>query len=129
MKNLSRASILTLILWFAFGPLALFAQADKVTLNLTPKPNQTSHLRLTQEMDFDVSFEGNVPSELAAMGPMKIVGKFITAFSRKAGQPDAMAREDCRKRLRVAALDARDEFFVGGFGLRRGRHAIGSWTK
>src|ERR1043165_6969269 len=92
MKNLSLASILTLILWLALGSVALFAQADKVTLSLVPKPNQTSHLRMTHEMDLDVSFEGNVPPELAAMGPMKIQGKIITAMSQKAGQPDAEGR-------------------------------------
>ncbi len=61
MKNLSLASIRTLILWLALGSLALFAQADKVTLNFVPKPNQTSHLRMTQEMDIDVSLTARCP--------------------------------------------------------------------
>ena len=92
MKTCSRFSVLIALVWLSLGSFALLAQTDKVTINLTPKPNQITHSRMTQEMDFDVTFEGNVPPEVAGMGPMKVTIKVSSALTQKAGTPDTQGR-------------------------------------
>lgn len=72
-----------------------FAQtekSEKVLLHLTPKPEQTTKLRMTMEMDMELRFEGDIPPELAAMNPMKMQMKSVTAFTQKTGALDKQGR-------------------------------------
>ena len=72
-----------------------FAQNEspqKVSLHLTPKPEQTTKLRMALEMDMELRFEGDIPPELAAMNPMKMQMKSVTAFTQKTGALDKQGR-------------------------------------
>lgn len=65
-----------------------FAQTDtpeKVSLKMTPKPDQTTRLRMVTEVDMELSFEGEIPPELAALNPMKMQMKSVTGITQKTG--------------------------------------------
>src|SRR5437870_5563433 len=61
MKVLSPISVLMAAMCLSLGSLSLLAQGDKVTINLMPRPSQTVHFRMTQEMEIEVAFEGEAP--------------------------------------------------------------------
>lgn len=65
---------------------SIVAQEEKVTVLLLPKPDQTVEMRTVQDVDMAVTFDGTVPPELAAAGPMKIQGKTVMAFTQKTGK-------------------------------------------
>ena len=68
---------------------ALIAQEEKVTVFLLPRPDQTIELRTVQDVEMAIIFEGTVPPELAAAGPMKIQGKTVMAFTQKTGKQNS----------------------------------------
>lgn len=85
MKKISSLSLLLSLLWLCLSAGVVFAQGDKVSVRIVPKPSQTNQLSLTQEMEIEMSFEGNVPPELAAMGTMKMVSKTTFTVTQKTG--------------------------------------------
>jgi hypothetical protein len=66
---------------------ALFAQSEKVSIRMAPRPDQTVRLSMLQEMDFDVSFDGAAPP--GAM-PMKMVMRSTMRMTQRIGalKPD-----------------------------------------
>ena len=65
---------------------------EKVLLNLTAKPDQSTKLRMMTEIYMEMSFEGDIPPELAALNPMKMQVKSVTAFTQKTGPLDKQNR-------------------------------------
>jgi hypothetical protein len=68
------------------------AQSDKVSINIIPKPNQTSRWTVTQEIVIDITFEGELPEPLAAMKTMRIEMKSALGMTQKNGSLDDKGR-------------------------------------
>lgn len=95
MKRISLYLVPMAILSLALISVTSFAQTDKpekVSLHMTPKPDQASKLRMVTEVDMEMSFEGEIPPAQAAMNPMKIQMKSVTAFTQKTGPLDKQNR-------------------------------------
>src|SRR5262249_39288187 len=69
------------------APLTAFAQSEKVTLKMIPEPNQTIRMKMAQDVEIEMSFEG-APSAENLPGPMKMVAKTVFAITQKVGAPD-----------------------------------------
>jgi hypothetical protein len=59
------------------------AQSEKVSVRMAPRPGQTVHMTMTQEMDFDISFDGAALPGVT--GPMKMLMRSIVALTQKTG--------------------------------------------
>jgi hypothetical protein len=71
------AAVLTLAM-----PLTVGAQTERVTINTAPRPDQTIHIRIVQDMDF----EATTPS--AALPPSAIKATSVMAMTETVGHPD-----------------------------------------
>jgi len=79
--------VLTLLVFSATFALA---QSEKITIRMVPEPNQTIRMNMTQEMQMDIVMEpipGLPPG--AAMPPMKMLSKTVTAMTQKVGPANA----------------------------------------
>jgi hypothetical protein len=66
---------------------AIVAQGGKVIIRLIPRPNQTAHFEITQEMDLEVVYERNLEaSGKTTSDPMKMTGKSTWVFTQKNGE-------------------------------------------
>lgn len=95
MKRISLFLLPVAILALSLVSATAFAQTEKpekVSLHMTPKPDQTAKLRMATEVDLEMSFEGAVPPAQAALNPMKIQMKSVTAFTQKTGALDKQNR-------------------------------------
>lgn len=91
MKRFSLFVLPMAILCLSLTPAATLAQSEKpekVSLNIVAKPDQTTKLRMTSDIDMEMSFEGDIPPELAAMNPMKMQVKSVIALIQKTGPLD-----------------------------------------
>jgi len=73
-----------------FSATFALAQSEKITIRMVPEPNQTIRMNMTQEMQMDIVMEaipGLPPG--AAMPPMKMVSKTVTAMTQKVGPANA----------------------------------------
>lgn len=95
---------------------ALVAQEEKVTILLLPKPDQTIDLRMVQDIDMAVTFEGTVPAELAAAGPMKIQGKTVMAFTQKTGKQNSQGGLEAE----ITYTEASSQMSMNGIPLPAG---------
>ena len=77
VQKSEEAAVKRLSLVVAAGVLAclaaptVIAQSEKVSIRMAPRPGQTVHLTMTQEMDFDISFDGAALPGVT--GPMKML--------------------------------------------------------
>jgi hypothetical protein len=55
---------------------------------MIPEPNQTVRMRMVQDMEIDISFEGDSPAADALPGPMKMTAKTVLALTQKVPAPD-----------------------------------------
>lgn len=95
MKRISLCVLPMTIFLLALAPTTSFAQhekTEKISLHLTPKPDQTAKLRTVTEIDLEMTFEGAGAPELGAMSLMKIQMKSVTAFTQKTGALDKQNR-------------------------------------
>jgi len=67
---------------------AVVAQSERVNVRMAQRPGQTVHMTMTQEMDFDISFDGAGP---AVAGPMKMLMRSTMSLTQKTGALKAMA--------------------------------------
>ena len=66
--------ILAVALFILATSAAIVAQGGKVIIRLIPRPNQTAHFEITQEMDLEVVYEWNLDaSGKTTSNPMKMV--------------------------------------------------------
>lgn len=80
---------LNIALGFAlFASIIAFAQSEKITLKMVPEPNQTVRMRMVQEMEMEMTFEGTAPADTPALNPMKMASKTVFAMTQKVGAPD-----------------------------------------
>ena len=68
--------------------MAAFAQVEKISVKLVPEPNQTVRMRMVQDVEMDLSFEGEIPAAGALPGPMKMMARTVFALTQKVGAPD-----------------------------------------
>lgn len=85
MKRLSLTWLIGSVLYLVLTSLTVFAQSEKIPVSFIPKPNQVSHLRLQTEMQMEMTFEGDLPPEMAAMNPMKMNLKSVIGLTQKTG--------------------------------------------
>jgi hypothetical protein len=82
-----RSPIISLCLAL-FASMTAFAQSEKIALKMVPEPNQTVRMRMVQDMELDMSFEGEPPAGEALPGPIKMLSKTVFALTQKVGAPD-----------------------------------------
>ena len=68
--------------------MTVFAQSEKIRLKMVPEPNQTVRMRMIQDMEMDMSFEGETPSAAALPEPVKMMARAVFALTIKVGAPD-----------------------------------------
>jgi len=84
-RTISRLMLLVIVCCISA---AAFAQSEKVSLRMPPRPNQLVHVNVVQETEMEVSFEGNsLPPGVT--GPMKVVTKVTIALTQKTGSANA----------------------------------------
>lgn len=88
MKRLLRTPVVIAGLIVNLAATAVFAQSEKISPRIAPKPNQTVHLTMVQEMDMNISFDAVGPAPLA--GPMMMTMKSTMSMTQKTGavKPD-----------------------------------------
>ena len=77
--------LVLVVLAFCLGSVSVRAQSEKIPIRLIPQPNQTTHLKMIQETDLEITFEGDLPAELAAMNPTKMLIKSTVGMTQKNG--------------------------------------------
>jgi hypothetical protein len=87
MKSGCRSPIIALSLSL-FASLTAFAQSEKVSLKIVPEPNQTVRMRMVQDMELNLSFEGESTSAEALPEPIKMLSRTVFALTQKVGAPD-----------------------------------------
>lgn len=93
MKSISRSSLLMAAACLCLSSFVAFAQTasaptaaqEKISLRMVPKQNQSSKISMTSEFDLEMTFEGDIPPELAALNPMKMFMKSVSSFTQKTG--------------------------------------------
>jgi len=86
-KNDYRSPIIALGLAL-LASLTAFAQSEKIAIKMVPEPNQTVRMRLIQNMEMNLSFEGEAPSAGALPEPMKMIARTVFAITQKVGAMD-----------------------------------------
>lgn len=96
MKRISLFLLPMAFMSLALASITTYAQTEKpekVSLRMTPKPDQTAKLRMATEMDLELSFEG-AGADQPALPMMKMQMKSVTAFTQKTGPLDKQNRFD-----------------------------------
>lgn len=122
MKRISLFLLPMAILYLCLTSVTVLAQTEKpekVSLGMTPKPDQTTKLRMVTEVDMELSFEGEVPPELAALNPMKMLMKSTTAFTQKTGPLDKQGQFE----MELIYDDVNSEMMMNGNVLPSGGEA------
>lgn len=84
-----------------------FAQSEKASVRMTPQPGQSVRMTMTQEMDFDLSFEGAAPP---GAGSMKMLMRMTLAVTQKTGPRKADGTVDAE----VSYDELRTEISMNG---------------
>lgn len=71
-----------------FASLTVFAQSEKIAIKMVPGPNQTVRMKMIQDMELNMSFEGESPSAEPSPEPIKMLAKAVFALTQKVGPPD-----------------------------------------
>src|SRR5262245_4080062 len=87
--RLNFCSLLTTLALASVASTTGLAQTEKITIRMAPAPNQSVRMKLVQEMEMEMTFEGNSPFALASAGPMKLLTTTVLAMTQKVGAPDA----------------------------------------
>jgi hypothetical protein len=88
MKTFSRCLAAIAIGIACLTPLTAFAQSEKITLKMIPEPNQTIRMKMVQEMEIEMSFEGDQSTGNFPAGPMKMAAKTVFGMTQKVGPQD-----------------------------------------
>src|SRR5215813_10969360 len=86
-KNDYRSPIIALGLAL-LASLTAFAQSEKIAIKRWVEPNQTVRLKMVQELEIEISFEGDLPAGAGPAEPIKMVSRYTFALSQKNGAPD-----------------------------------------
>ncbi|HEU0183962.1 MAG TPA: hypothetical protein VFS27_01510 [Blastocatellia bacterium] len=88
MKRLDHRSLGIALCLALFAAMTSFAQSEKVAIRMVPEPNQTVRMRTVQEMEFDITFEGEGAAGDTLPPPMKMQARSVFALTQKVGAPD-----------------------------------------
>jgi hypothetical protein len=88
MKRPDHRSPIIAICLALFVTMTSFAQSEKVAVRMVPEPNQTVRMKTVQEMELDISFEGDGATADAVPSPMKMQARTVFALTQKVGAPD-----------------------------------------
>jgi hypothetical protein len=66
----------------------VLAQPEKVSVRMAPRPGQTIHMTMSQDMDFEMSFDGASPVA-GLTEPMKMLMRSTIAMTQKSGMQRA----------------------------------------
>lgn len=88
MKNNDYRSPIVALCLTLFASLTAFAQSEKIAIKMVPEPNQTVRMKTIQDVEIEISFEGDSSSEDALPSPMKMRAKTVFALTQKVGAPD-----------------------------------------
>src|SRR5215471_16814003 len=77
-----------------FACVSAFAQSEKISLRMLPQPNQIVRIRMLQQTDVDISFDGDLPVPAAAMVPIKLVTETVVEITQKSGPATAQGNID-----------------------------------
>src|ERR1044072_3637208 len=115
MTRLLRATVVIASLIVHPAATAVFAQSEKISPRVFPKPNQTIRITMTQEMDMDISVDttGPVPP---GIGPMKMTMRMTATMTQKTGLPKPDG--SCDAEIRYD--DVRSEMGMNGQPLTAG---------
>jgi hypothetical protein len=81
----------------------VLAQAEKITINNAPKPNQKFRFTMAMETDFDISIEH--PDLPAALKPMKMGTKIVMGMSQKTGAFNKQGQLEAELTFEKLSLD------------------------
>ena len=96
-----RFAVAVFVACFIWTP--AFAQSEKISLRLLPRPNQIVRMRMVQETDVDVSFDSNLSVPAAAMVPVTLGTKTVVETTQKSGQRTRKAISKRRSLTRRSA--------------------------
>jgi hypothetical protein len=77
----------SLLIFICCTSILALAQNEKVSIRMTPQPNQTVHMKMVQEMDMDISFDGTSPA-ITLPGAMKMNSKSVWSTTQRVGAID-----------------------------------------
>jgi hypothetical protein len=88
MKNPHYRSLIIALGLALFASITAFAQSEKIKFKMVPEPNQTVRMRAVQDLELNMSFESETPSEGALPDPVKMMARAVFALTQKVGAPD-----------------------------------------
>ena len=80
MRRLSRTIGVLVIACLSVA--AVFGQTEKISLRMSPAPDQTVQMKMAQDMDINITFDGPA---LPGLTPMKMVMRTTTEMTQKVG--------------------------------------------
>ena len=115
MKRLLRTAVVIAGLIVSLAATAVFAQSEKISPRVAPKPNQIVHITMAQEMDMDISIDATGPVP-AGIGPMKMTMRTTATMTQKTGLPKPDGSYDAELRYD----DVRSEMAMNGQPMTTG---------
>jgi hypothetical protein len=90
MKRLFGAPVVVASLIVNLAATVVFAQSEKISPRIAPKPNQTIRITMVQEMDMDISIDAVGPVPPAIGGPLRMTMRTTSSMTQKTGamRPD-----------------------------------------
>jgi hypothetical protein len=88
MKNNNYRSPVIALCLTLFASLTAFAQSEKIAIKMAPEPNQTIRMRSVQDLEINISFEGESFFGNALPEPAKVLAKTVFGLTQKVGAPD-----------------------------------------
>ena len=113
MRRLSRTIGVLVIACLSVA--AVFAQAEKVSLRMSPAPDQTVQMKMAQDMDIDITFDGPA---LPGLTPMKMVMRTTMEMTQKVGPRKADGSVDAE----VTYRQVKSEMSMNGQPLPTGNN-------
>jgi hypothetical protein len=89
MNRLLVYSLAAMVIVAGFIWTPAFAQSEKISLRMLPQPNQIVRMRMVQETDVDISFDGDSSLPAAVMVPVKLATKTVVGITQKSGVANA----------------------------------------
>ena len=81
MRSVSRTRSLWVALIVCLVTAAVVAQSEKVSIRMSPLPNQSIRMTMLQEMDIEILFDGTT----GLLGPMKMATRSTLSMTQKTG--------------------------------------------
>src|SRR5262249_44559145 len=86
-RTVYRFTVAAFVACFIWTP--AFAQSEKISLRLLPRPNQIVRMRMVQQTDVDMSFDSDLSVPATAMVPVTLGTKTVVEITQKSGPANA----------------------------------------